>query len=86
MGKRKADDELSRFVWKRNPQYDIALLYQVEAFNPFALTNQKTGWIDISNALKESELRMKVSDRSCRERVTELLKTHRKDELSSIRA
>lgn len=83
MGKRKADEELTRFVWKRNANYDISLL--LEAF-PFAFNNQKPKWEEIAEALRDSSYQMNVTGRSCRERVTELLKNHRKNELSSIRS
>lgn len=84
--KRKPDDELTRFVWKRNPQYDITLLGEVEGYNPFAHKNQKPMWIEVANSIREQDPRMKVNDRNCRERTMELLRLHRKNELSSVRA
>lgn len=86
MGKRKAEKELTRFVWKRNPQFDIELLTHVEAYNPFVFSNQKIMWHEVSHTLIEGPLKMNVSARSCRERVAELLKNHRKGELVSSRA
>lgn len=85
MGKRKAEDELSRFVWKRKSEYDMNLLDQVQGYNPFAFNNQKRSWVEVAETLRE-DFHMKVTDRSCRERVSELLKSHRQNELSSIRA
>lgn len=84
MGKRKADNELERFVWKRNIHYDIQLLNEVEQFNPFATKHQKAAWEQISLNLRESPIAMNATSRSCRERVTELLKQHRKGERLSI--
>lgn len=75
----------SRFVWKRNVKYDLFLLSEVNSRNPFAFNNQKPVWIDVAEALQKCELKMKVTDRSCRERVAELLKNFRKNELTSIR-
>lgn len=87
MSKRKPEDELTRFVWKRNPQYDITLLGQVEGFNPFAYKNQKPWWIEVAEAIREVDPRMGgVTDRNCRERTMELLRLHRKNELLSIRS
>lgn len=80
MNKRKSEDELLRFVWKRNENYDISLLSEVESRNPYAFQNQKPVWVEVAEVLQEGPLKMKVSDRSCRERVSELLKTHRKDD------
>lgn len=62
------------------------LLEEVQTKNPFAFKNQKSVWADIAKVLAEGPLKMKVTDRSCRERVTELLKIHRRDELDSVRA
>lgn len=78
-------NQLSRFVWKRNIKYDLSLLSEVNSRNPFAFNNQKPVWCDVAKALQEGDLTMKVTDRSCRERVAELLKNHRKNELTSIR-
>lgn len=75
----------SRFVWKRNIKYDLFLLGEVNSRNPFAFNNQKPVWIDVAEVLQKCELKMKVTDRSCRERVAELLKNFRKNELTSIR-
>lgn len=84
MGKRKAESELERFVWKRNIQYDIQLLTEIEQFNPFATKHQKPAWDEISLNLRDSPIAMNVTSRSCRERVTELLRQHRKGERLSI--
>lgn len=86
MGKPKSDNELVRFLWRRNPKFDVMLLEQVQTKNPFAFKNQKQTWIEIAKVLQEGNLKMKVSDRSCRERVAELLKIHRKGERESARA
>lgn len=86
MSKRKPEEELTRFSWKRNPQYDITLLGQVEGFNPFAYKNQKPWWVEVAEALREIDSRIKATDRNCRERTMELLRLHRRNELSSIRA
>lgn len=83
MGKRKCEEELSNFVWKRNFTYDIELLLEVQSKNPFAFRNQKQVWIEIAERLKNGEMKMKVTERSCRDRVTELLKTHRRNERQS---
>ncbi|KAJ6647856.1 hypothetical protein Bhyg_03079 [Pseudolycoriella hygida] len=84
MGKRKADDELERFVWKRNILYDIQLLNEIEQFNPYASRNQKPVWDEIAEHLMDHPMAMKVSARSCRERAAELLKNHRQNERSSL--
>lgn len=85
-GKRKAEEDLTKFVWKRNRRYDFELLSQVELFNPYACDNPKTIWTEVADTLKDGALQMKVTDRSCRERTTELIKIHRAGELQSIRA
>lgn len=79
----KLEKELTKFVWKRNENYDITLLYETEARNPYAFSNQKPTWMQIAKVLQDGPLKMKVTDRSCRERVMELLKTHRKEESES---
>lgn len=86
MGKRKSEDELVRFLWRRNLKYDLLLLTEVESKNPYACYNQKPVWIDVASALQQGVLQMKVTERSCRDRVTELLKLHRKDELRSAQS
>lgn len=85
MGKRKADDELERFVWKRNVQYDINLLCEIEQFNPYASRNQKPAWEEVATALKDNPSMVNVTARSCRERAEELLRKYRKDEQLTIR-
>lgn len=84
MGKRKADDELERFVWKRNIQYDINLLGEIEQYNPFASKNQKTVWEDVAVSLRENASMAHVSARNCRERAAELLRNFRKDERITV--
>lgn len=84
--KRKTENQLIRFVWSRNIQYDFYLLLETEAKNPFSFKNQKPVWEEISKILKESDLKMKVTDRSCRDRVNDLLKKHRKEEGVIIRS
>ena len=84
--KRKTENQLIRFVWSRNLQYDFYLLLETEAKNPFSFKNQKPVWEEISKILKESDLKMKVTDRSCRDRVNDLLKKHRKEEGVIIRS
>lgn len=74
-----------RFIWKRNLKYDLSLLAEVNSRNPFAFNNQKPYWTDVASALQCGDLKMRVTERSCRERVAELLKNFRKDELASIR-
>lgn len=83
MGKRKCDNELVRFVWKRNVEYDVMLMSEVQERNPFAFKNVKPVWNEIAQALRNCSLQMKVTDRSCRERATELLKMHRQKERRS---
>lgn len=83
MGKRKADDELERFVWKRNIRYDIQLLSEIEQVNPYALKNQKPAWDEIAEQLIKHPMAMKVTARSCRDRAVELLKAHRQNERKS---
>lgn len=86
MGKTKSEDELLRFVWKRNLKYDLQLLCEVESQNPYASDKPKEVWTLIAKILREGALKMKVTERSCRERVNELLKNHRKNELKSLQA
>lgn len=83
MGKRKADVELVKFVWKRNRNYDIMLLSEVQSRNPYAFKNSKSVWEEIASELQKGSLQMKVTFRSCRERVSELLKVHRLNERRS---
>ncbi len=84
--KRKSEDQLIRFVWSRKIEYDHFLLLEVQTRNPFSFKKPKTVWEDVANTLQESELKMKVNSRNCRERVTELLKRHRKEEGEIIRS
>lgn len=84
--RRKKETELIRFVWSRRQEYDTAVLQETQARNPFPCKNQKLIWDDIAKTLQEGELKMKVTDRSCRERVSELLKKYRKDEAVIIRS
>ena len=86
MGKKVKETQLTKFVWKRNPQYDLELLAQVECKNPFAFKKDKPIWEDIAKTLQEGNLKMKVTERSCRDRTKDLLKNHRKDELESVKA
>ncbi|KAG4069800.1 hypothetical protein HA402_006815 [Bradysia odoriphaga] len=86
MPKRKCDGELVKFVWKRNVKYDVMLLSEVEAKNPFAFKNAKRTWEEIADVLQKCPLQMKVTHRSCRERVSELLKVHRGEEQRSKKA
>lgn len=83
MGKRKCEDALLRFVWKRNVMYDVMLLSEVQSKNPYAFNKQKPVWIEIATVLSNGALKMQVTDRSCRERVMDLLKTHRQNESHS---
>lgn len=84
--KRKSDDQLIRFMWNRNIEYDYFLLLEVQSRNPFCFKKPKPVWEDIAKTLRECELKMKVNPRNCRERVTELLKRHRKEEGEIIRS
>lgn len=84
MGKRKADSELERFVWKRHIRYDIQLLSEVEELKPYASKNQKPAWDSIAENLQDHPVPMNVTSRCCRDRVTDLLKSHRKGERLSI--
>lgn len=86
MGKRKSEDKLIRFVWSRNSAYDYFLLLEVQNRNPFSFKKPKQVWEDVAAVLRTSELKMKVTERSCRERVMELLKKHRKQEAKIIRS
>lgn len=83
MGKRKSDSELVRFSWKRNKKYDFLLLSEVQSRNPFVFKNPKPVWDEIAKTLQENSLKMKVTFRSCRDRVNELLKMHRRNERRS---
>ncbi len=81
MGKRKSDGELVKFVWKRNVEYDVSFLSEVETRNPYAFRNQKVVWEEVAKKLQGGSLNMKkVTFRSCRDRVTDLLKTRRQKE------
>lgn len=82
----ESENNAGRFVWKRNIQFDLLLLAEVNSKNPYAFNNQKPYWMDVAKCLQDSQLKMKVTDRSCRERVDELLKSHRKNEDKSNRA
>lgn len=83
MGKRKSDSELVRFSWKRNNNYDIMLLSEMQAKNPLAFKNSKPAWESIAMELQKCPLQMKVTHRSCRERVSDLIKMHRRKEHES---
>ena len=80
------DCNSKRFFWKRNIKYDLQLLSEVNSRNPYSLSNQKEIWQNVAKALQNSYLKMKVTGRSCRDRVTELLKNYHKDDYKSIRA
>lgn len=86
MKKRKSEDQLIRFVWSRKAEYDLFLLLEVQSRNPYSFKKPKAIWEDIAKTLRECELKMKVTERSCRERVVELLKKHRKEEGQIIRS
>lgn len=86
MTKRMNVAESGRFLWRRNVKFDIMLLGEVQTQNPFAFKIQKPVWVDIAKVLQEGPLKMQVTDRSCRDRVIDLLKTHRKEENESARA
>ncbi len=86
MKNKKSDEELTRFVWKRNPRYDVTLLVEVEKRNPYSFHKPKPVWEMIAKTLREGSLKMRVTGRSCRERVNDLLKKHRKEEGKIIRS
>lgn len=86
MSKRKSEDKLVRFVWSRNCEFDYLLLTEVQARNPFAFKKPKQVWEDVAKALQLCKLKMKVTARSCRERIGDLLKKHRKEEGAIIRS
>lgn len=86
MSKKKSEKELVRFVWSRKIEYDLFLLLEVQDRNPFSFKKSKHVWEEVAESLRKCELQMKVTDRSCRERVGELLKKHRKDEIAIIRS
>lgn len=66
--------------------FDLLLLAEVNSKNHYAFNNQKPCWMDVAKCLQDSQLKMKVTDRSCLERVAELLKSHHKSEDKSNRA
>ena len=86
MTKRKGSGGGNRFSWKRNPKFDILLLQEVESKNPFAFGKPKPIWEDIAVSLQNSDFKLKVTARSCRERTSDLLESFRKDEIASSRA
>lgn len=63
--------------------YDVMLLSEVQSRNPSAFNNQKPVWVEIAKILQNGDLKMKVTGRSCRDRVMHLLKAHRKNEHQS---
>lgn len=63
----------------------MALLTEVETINPFAFKNQKQAWDEIAKNLQNSDLKMAVTERSCRDRMNMLLKDFKKDENLSQR-
>lgn len=84
MKNKKNDDQLVRFVWKRKPEYDLSLLLEVEKRNPYSFDKPKPIWEMVAKSLQK--LKMRVTERSCRDRVNELLKKHRKEEGQIIRS
>ena len=86
MSRRRSSELQVRFSWKRNPQYDLMLLTEVESQNPFAFKRPKPIWDEIATTLQESNLQMKVTGRSCKDRALDLIVMHRRDELQSSRA
>ncbi len=77
---KKSEDKLIRFVWSRRIDYDFLLLLEVQEKNPYSFKNSKPIWEEIAKNLRFGELKMKVTQRSCRDRVNELLKKFRKEE------
>ncbi|OXA63630.1 hypothetical protein Fcan01_01723 [Folsomia candida] len=75
-----------RFSFKSNAKYDIALLTEVEAINPFAFNVQKVPCEEVADNLVKSDLKMAVNERSCRERTNLLLRDFKKDEAISARS
>lgn len=86
MNNKKKDDQLLRFVWKRKLEYDLSLLLEVQKRNPYSFHKPKPIWEMVSKSLREGTLKMRVTERGCRERVNELLKKHRKNESKIIRS
>lgn len=86
MSKKKSAKELVRFVWSRKIEYDLFLLLEVQDRNPYSFKKSKPVWEEVAESLRKCELKMRVTDRSCRERVAELLKKHRKDEIAIMRS
>lgn len=83
---KKSDGQLQRFSWKRKPEYDLSLLLEVQKRNPFSFDKPRPIWEMVAKSLREGTLKMKVTERSCRDRVNELLKNYRKEEGQIIRS
>ena len=77
-----------RFHWKSDIKYDLALLSETESVNPFTVPVSKSGtfWEQIAYNLVNSNLKLPVCARRCRERVTELLNEHNGKEALSVKA
>jgi len=79
---------MSRFHFKTDQKYDLALLSETISANPFSVTKLKAKplWEEVATALRESNLNMKVSERLVRERVSKLLSKFRKAEALSFKS
>jgi len=78
---------MSRFNFKKDVKYDIALFSEIELQNPFSVStnNWSNSWDAIANSLQSSNLKMKVTGRLRKERALKLLKEFIANEQLSIK-
>jgi len=79
---------MARFHFKNDIKFDEALLSETVTTNPFSVPKLKAKplWEAVAKSLQECQLKMEVSERGARERVTKLLTEFRKGEALSIKA
>ena len=72
------------------PKFDIALLQEVIAQNPFAQKNSKTKWIQIvakiNALLLETRNDIVFTERGCKDRLRILVNAFKKEPLTSVKA
>jgi len=73
-----------------SPKYDISLLKEVVARNPFGLKNSKETWLQIvenvNALLSETTNNAKFTERGCRDRVKLLVNAFKKETMASLKA
>ena len=79
---------MSRFSFIKRSECYLALLRETESINPFSVPTAKSIslWDEVAVNLQSCPLQMKVTGRSCRERVSKLIAEFKGDESRSLKA